>query len=155
MMARRIGSRSRATERRTEDNLRDKSACSMTAFDPLRTLAECPMHTLMRYVGCALFLAVGACTPAWTDQKAVAEQCVRDQVPNGSKVSANRARETVENCQKAVQEWLDASMRNACRGPCDYSDPKVVSERRDRKRVMEERLMMSVSDEVRPSTILM
>jgi hypothetical protein len=122
----------------------------MTAFDPLRSLAECPMHRLMRCLGCALFLAVGACTPAWTDQKAVAEQCVRQQVPKGAKVSAEHARQAVGNCQKAVREWLDASMRNACRGQCNYSDPKVVSERRDRKRVMEERLMMSVSDEVKP-----
>ncbi len=109
----------------------------------------------MRYACCAFFLAVGACTPAWTDQKAVAEQCVLEQVPIGSKVSANRARDAVGHCQKAVQEWLDASMRNACRGPCDYSDSGVVRERRDRKREMEERLMMSISDEVQPSTLLM
>ena len=104
----------------------------------------------MRYIGCVLGLAIAACTPAWTDPKVVAEQCVQSQVPNGSKVSAERARQAVGNCQKAVREWLDVSMRHACRGECNYSDPTVVSERRDRKRVMEERLMMSVSDEVRP-----
>ena len=113
------------------------------------------MHSLMRYIGCVLGLAIGACTPAWTDPKAVAEQCVRSQVPDGSKVSAERARSAVGNCQKAVREWLDASMRNACRGACDYSDPTVVSERRDRKRVMEERLIMSVSDEVKPRFLMM
>jgi hypothetical protein len=121
-----------------------------SAFDPLRTLAKVLMHPLMRYIGCVLGLTIGACTPASADPKTVAEQCVRSQVPDGSKVSAESARQVVGNCQKAVREWLDASMRNACRGACDYSDPTVASERRDRKRVMEERLMMSVSDEVQP-----
>jgi hypothetical protein len=61
-----------------------------------------------------------------------------------------RAHEAVANCQEAIREWLDSSMRNACEGPCDYRNPRNVRERRDRKEAIEERLMESISDKIQP-----
>jgi len=106
--------------------------------------------TVMRYVAFASALALGACGIFQTDPKNHAEQCVSDQVPNGTKVSVAKAHELVGNCREAIREWLDATMAHACRGRCDYSDPRNVEERRDRERIIEEHLMISVSDEVRP-----
>jgi hypothetical protein len=102
-------------------------------------------------MGCVwftVFAALAACSPAAADPKLAAKQCVKMQVHGQSKVSANAAHEALASCEGAVREWLDASMSNACRGGCDYADPRIVAERRDRKRVIEQRLTTSLSEEV-------
>jgi hypothetical protein len=109
----------------------------------------------MRRLVYAAVVVLGACTAQHADPKVRAEQCVSEQVTSGARVSAAEARELVDKCQQAIRDWLDASMRNACRGACDYSDGDIVKERRNREEAIKEHLMMRVSDEVHPRFVRM
>jgi hypothetical protein len=104
----------------------------------------------MRYFWLPIFVILAACTGAWTEPRVIAEQCMKEQFLPGTKVSADLAREALANCEGILRKWLDASMTRTCRGPCNYSQPQVVNERRARRHAMENILMISISDEVEP-----
>ena len=109
----------------------------------------------MRCLAYVAVFGLAACATQHADPKVRAERCVSDRVKGDTKVSAAHARELVDKCQQAVTEWLDATMLHACRGACDYSDPRNVKERLSRKEAIEVRLMMRVSDEVHPRVVRM
>ena len=109
----------------------------------------------MRCLAFIAAAALGGCGSGHTDPKLLAERCVSDQAPQGKKVSAAKSHDLVGKCRSEVRDWLDTSMRHACSGACDYSDPKIVEERRTRKEAIEQHLMMSVSDDVHPRFVRM
>ena len=84
-------------------------------------------------------------TPSW--------KCVQKIVPVGSKVSAAVARSAVAACQKPILQWTNGSMRNACRGDCDFTGARNVTEFGDRKEHIEEMLLLNMSDEIEPSVV--
>ena len=102
----------------------------------------------------AVVLGLAACNLG-ADPRASAQQCLSAHAGGRSNLSAFEARQVVSACEKEVRALLEVTMRNACNGPCDYADPSNVAERRERKRLIEEQLMMSVTDEVYPSHVRM
>ena len=107
------------------------------------------------FVVMLLVVPLASCGFIHRDAKAASEQCVSKQVPSGTKVSAERAKQIVNNCQEPVLAWLDGSMRHACRGACNYADVRIRQEREDRKAAIEALLIERISDEVRPKFVRM
>jgi hypothetical protein len=91
---------------------------------------------------------VTGCGSLRGDPTATAEQCVRSQVADGAKLSADRARQIVSACDGPVRKWLDASMRAECEGPCDYSKSQIIRERNARKAAIDEFLMGRIPSDV-------
>ena len=100
--------------------------------------------------GLAAF-AVTACSDRRPEYVQKTDACIDKIVPKGTKVSAQKARSAVTACRKPILEWANASMRNACYGPCDYTDARNIREFRGRKNAIEESLLLNMSDEIKPS----
>jgi hypothetical protein len=112
----------------------------------MRLFRSCAFVPLISLIGCS------ANKP---DYVTPAQKCVQKVVPKGTKVSAERARSTLAACRQEVLGWANGSMRNACRGECDYTDPKFVREFGDRKEAIEEMLLLEMSDEIEPRFVRM
>ncbi|HEX6217698.1 MAG TPA: hypothetical protein VFZ35_00310 [Sphingomicrobium sp.] len=105
------------------------------------------------FVGSLVFFC--SCSVMQQEPRDKAEACISDQLKSGSKVSAAQASVLVANCRAEAQEWLESTMHRACRGACDYNDPRLIEERERRAEIIDEVLMMRASDQVRPSFYVM
>jgi hypothetical protein len=111
------------------------------------------MRIELALVGIAALTA--ACSDRRPEYVRQADACVEKIVPKGTKVPAQKARSAVEACRKPILEMANASMRNACYGPCDYTDERNVREFSGRKHAIEEHFLLQMSDEIQPTFLRM
>ena len=102
-----------------------------------------------------LILLLVGCSSGKTNYAGPVQECVANQVPAGTKLSAQRAREVVGNCEVQIDRWAYDGLRQMMGSDFDPDNPSVAQEYRDRKEAIEEMLLVRLSDEIQPRTVVM
>ncbi|WP_147367169.1 hypothetical protein [Aurantiacibacter xanthus] len=103
----------------------------------------------MKAVAVALITLAG-CSQSDTFPGAETESCIENQVPNGTKVSAKRALEVVQNCDNQFDAWSKATVENTFQKPFDRSNPQMSKLYELHQEASRETMLVQISDEIHP-----
>jgi hypothetical protein len=85
-----------------------------------------------------------------TDFTQPLKDCVAASVPQGRKVSAERAHKVLQSCQPQVRAFAFGSTKQAYGKRFDPRSPRIRQEYEDRKKAIEEMMLLELSDEIKP-----
>ena len=103
----------------------------------------------MKVVAGALMTLAG-CGHAAGNPVANAVACIEDQVPSGVKVSAKRAHEIVQACNREIDAWSKATVESTFHEPFDRSNPQMLKLYELHQEASRETMLVQISDEIQP-----
>jgi hypothetical protein len=80
-----------------------------------------------------------------------AVSCIESQVPNGKKVSAERAREVVQSCETKLDAWSRYSIEGLFKRRFRESDREMTAAFSKHRAAARKHWLTHLSDEIQPS----
>ena len=106
----------------------------------------------MRAAAILLPLCLSGCEkPPAPNSIVIAKACIYEQVPEGQKVSADKAREAVKKCANQFDDWSHGTMAASFKRPLKETDPEMMSAFGKHQAAMQDYWLTELSDEIEPS----